>query len=88
MTRRKITLGPQDFDAAMRRTASEEASKATKGARLVLVLGLPVGRAAKVTGCSRQAVNAAKVRILDACSVCPMCGHAREKASGGRAAVS
>ena len=81
---RQPTISPQDFDAACRRTLANQASRATRGARLVLILGLSPGHAARAVGCSRQAVNVAKCRILDSCTVCPMCGSAREGSAGGR----
>ena len=72
-----IRLSPQDFDAAAGRTQLEDGSKAARGARLVLILGLSVIKAARAVGCTRQAVNEAKRRIIDSLEYCPTCGRAR-----------
>ena len=77
-------LTPQDFDAALRQTELDPAGAATKGARLVLILGLSVAKAAQVAGCSRQAVNAQKCRILDSSPRCPTCGRPRTPTSDRR----
>lgn len=78
MTERQLTISPQEFDQACRRTCSDEASRAIRGARLVLILGLSTGRAARAVGCSRQAVHVARCRILDSCQMCPMCGRPKD----------
>lgn len=82
---RGLTISPSDFDAALRLTNSDPAGAAIRGARLVLILGLTVARAAQATGCTRQAVNAAKCRILDSCPMCPTCGRPKDPTSGRRA---
>lgn len=81
---RGVTIAPRDFEAALRRTQSAGTGAAIKAARLVLVLGLSVQRAAIAAGCARQAVYVARDMILENCEVCPVCGHARETSDGGR----
>lgn len=78
MSKRNLTISPLEFETACARTASVQSSKATRGARLVLILGLDVEKAATAVGCSRQAVNAAKTRVLEALDVCPMCGRPKD----------
>jgi len=71
-------MTPQDFELALQRTHLDGGSRATKGARLAFLLGLSPARAARAVGCSRQAVEAAKRRIIDSLEFCPTCGRARD----------
>jgi len=80
----KIRLSPQDFEAACQRTDLDPSGAATRGARLVLILGMVPARAAIAVGCSRQAVYAARCRILDSLTVCPTCGQPNEGRAGPR----
>mgnify|MGYP001558464761 CR=1 FL=1 len=69
-----------DFREALARTRLSLDSRAVAGALAVLVDGKSMVEATNIAGCTRQAIECARRRIVEASAKCPTCGrslHAR-----------